>query len=179
MESHELAVWATCVDAVAELPGNPLSAVIDRSGPVPLVAVCAIDRGDINRVIGLGVGSSPQVADVDDICAFYRDHEQRDFRIEVTPLSRPTGLGAWIAERGLTSDPVGTFKMWRTTEDPPPVADGIDVRLLGPDDAEALTAISVAAWGAWNMPVSMADWFGAAVGREGVRHYGVYEGPRL
>ncbi|MGH9017278.1 MAG: hypothetical protein ACRDY1_05975, partial [Acidimicrobiales bacterium] len=50
---------------------------------------------------------------------------------------------------------------------------------LGPDDAEGLTAISVAAWGAWNMPVSMADWFGAAVGREGVRHYGVYEGPRL
>jgi hypothetical protein len=59
------------------------------------------------------------------------------------------------------------------------VAPEIEVRRLGPDHADALTAINVAAWGAWNMPVSMAAWFGATVGGDGVRHYGVFDDDRL
>jgi GNAT superfamily N-acetyltransferase len=46
-------------------------------------------------------------------------------------------------------------------------------------DADALTAINVAAWGAWSMPVSMADWFGATVGSDGVHHYGAFDAGRL
>jgi len=179
MEEHELAVWATCVDAVSALADNPLQAVIDRSGPWPLMALCAVDRGDINRVIGLGVGSRARAEDVDAVCRFYEAHGQRNFRIEVTPLTRPPALSEWINARGLACGAVGTFKMWRRVDRPPTVAPDVEVRRLGPADIDALTAINIAAWGAWSMSVSMADWFGATLGREGVRHYGVFDGDQL
>lgn len=179
MEEHELAVWATCVDAVSALPGNPLHAVVDRSGPLPLVALCAADRRDINRVVGLGVRTPARIEDLDAICSFYEAHGQRNFRIEVAPIARPSDLAHWITARGLACEGLGNFKMWRKTEQPPSVESGIDVRRLGPADADALTAINVAAWGAWSMPVSMASWFGATVGQDGVRHYGVFDGDRL
>jgi len=179
MEAHELAVWATCVDAVAALPGNPLDAVTDRSGPVPLVALCAADRGDFNRVVGLGVRSPAGPEDVHAISSFYDEHHQQNFRIEVTPLARPSALAGWISEGGLDDKGDRTFKMWRRTERPPAVPSDIEVRRLRSWDRDALTALSVAAWGAWSMPVSLASWFGATVGTPGVRHYGVFDGDRL
>jgi hypothetical protein len=179
MEEHELAVWTTSVDAVAALAGNPLDAVIDRSGACPLVALCAVDRGDINRVIALGVDQPARAQDIEAICSFYESHGQQNFRIEVTPLARPADLAGWITSRDLACEPAGTFKMWRRAERPPVVAPEIAVRRLGPADVDALTAINVAAWGAWNMPVSMAAWFGATVGGEGVSHYGVFDDDRL
>ena len=69
--------------------------------------------------------------------------------------------------------------MWRRTENPPAVTGEIDVRKLGVADTDAVTAINVAAWGAWSMPVSMAAWFGATVGRDGVQHYGAFDEGRL
>jgi hypothetical protein len=179
LEEHELAVWTQCVDAVAMLPGNPLGAVIDRSGRVPLVALGAVDRGDINRVIALGVDVPARAEDVESVCSFYEAHHQQNFRIELTPFARPSGLADWMSDRGLSGDGLGTFKMWRRSERPPPVAPDIDVRRLGPADRDALTAVNVAAWGAWSMPVSMAGWFGATVGSDGVHHYGAFEADRL
>jgi hypothetical protein len=179
MEEHELAVWATCVDAVSALPDNPLGAVVDRSGPLPLVALCAADRRDINRVVALGVRHPARTADLDAIRSFYEAHDQRNFRIEVAPIASPTELSGWITARGLASEGLGTFKMWRRTERPPPIAEGIDVRRLGPADIDALTAINIAAWGAWNLPVSIDTWFGATVGYDGVRHYGIFDADRL
>jgi len=179
MEEHELAVWTTCASAAAALPGNPLNAIVNRSGPIPLVALGAIDRGDINRVIALGIRAPLGAGDVEDICSFYDSHHQRNFRIEVTPLARPPELAGWITRLGLVGDGLGTFKMWRRAGRPPAVPSDIEVRRLGPGDTEALAAINVAAWGSWSMPVSMASWFGATVGRVGVQHYGVFDKDRL
>jgi GNAT superfamily N-acetyltransferase len=179
MEEHELAVWATCVDAVSALPGNPLQAVIDRSGPLPLVALCAVDRGDINRVVALGVRSPARTEELRVIRSFYDVHNQRNFRIEVSPLARPSDLPGRITARGLACEGRGTFKMWRKVDRPPAVAPGIEVRRLGLHDTDAITALNVAAWGAWSMPVSMKDWFGATVGNDGVRHYGAFDAERL
>jgi len=179
MKGHEVSVWSQCVDAVAALPGNPLDAVIDRSGPLPLVALCAVDRGYFNRAIGLGVGEPAATRDIDAIFSFYEEHQQQNFWIEVTPLSRPAELPGWLESRALACEGPGTFKMWRQVEDPPEMPSDIEVRRLGPEDAEALIAINIAAWGAWSMPVSMAAWFGATVGSAGVTHYGVFEGDGL
>jgi hypothetical protein len=179
MEEHEAAVWARCVDAASALSGNPLQAVIERQGALSLVALCAVDRGDINRVIGLGVDCPARLADLQAIEAFYEAYGQRNFRIEMTPMAGPAELGAWIEAEGLGPDELGTFKMWRPADHPPAVDADIDVRRLGPADSEALAAISVAAWGAWSMPVSMAAWFGASVGLDGVQHYGAFDENRL
>ena len=172
-------VWATCVDAVSALPGNPLQAVIEHVGALSLVALCAVDRGDINRVVGLGVGTPSRLEDLEAICTFYEVYGQRNFRIEVTPVAQPSELADWVADRGLACDGLGTFKMWRRTENPPAVTGEIEVRKLGAADTDAVTAINVAAWGAWSMPVSMAAWFGATVGRAGVQHYGAFDDGRL
>ncbi|HVC71695.1 MAG TPA: hypothetical protein VNC61_15680 [Acidimicrobiales bacterium] len=179
MEDHEVAVWMQCVDAVSALPGNPLDAVIDRSGHRPLVALRAVDRGDFNRVIGLGVRTRADPGEIDAIFSFYEKHGQQEFWIEVTPISRPAQLTDWLASRGLACDGPGTYKMWRRVEDPPEMPSDIEVRRLGPEDSEALVAINITAWGAWSMPVSMAAWFGATVGAPGVQHYGVFEEDRL
>jgi hypothetical protein len=179
MEEHELAVWVRCVDAVSALPGNPLGAAIDRSGQFPLLALGAVDRGDFNRVVALGVAVPVAPEDLDAICCFYDSHQQRHFRIEVTPLARPPELTGWITQRGLACDGLGTFKMWRRTESPPPLPSDIEVRRLGPADVDALAAVNIAAWGAWSLPVPMEAWFGATVGSAGVRHYGVFDGDRL
>ncbi len=179
MEGHELSVWTQCVDAVSALPGNPLDATIDRSGSLPLVALRAVDRGDFNRVIGLGVHEPATTQDLDAIFSFYQAHQQRNFWIEATPLSRPAELSGWLTSRALTCAGPGTFKMWRRVESPPEIPSAVNVRPLGPENAEALVAVNIAAWGAWSMPVSMAAWFGAALGAAGVRHYGVFESDRL
>jgi hypothetical protein len=179
MEAHEAAVWAQCVGAASALPGNPLDAVIDRSGRMPLMALCAVDRGDFNRVIALGVRESARAEDLDSICSFYEAHGQHNFWIEVTPLTRPSELTDWMAARRMACGGPGTFKMWRRSDHPPAVPSDIDVRRLGPAELDALTAVNVAAWGAWSMPVSMASWFGATVGQPGVQHYGVFDGERL
>jgi len=179
MEEHEAAVWATCVDTASALPGNPLQGVIEQQGSMSLVALCAVDRGDINRVIGLGVGAPARPRDLDAIEAFYESYGQRNFRIEMTPMAHPSELAGWIEALGLACDDLGTFKMWRRAAHPPVADADIDVRRLAPADADALAAISVAAWGAWSMPVSMAAWFGATVGLDGVQHYGAFDQDRL
>jgi hypothetical protein len=179
MEEHELDVWATCVEAVSELPGNPLHAAIDRSGPVPLMALGAVDRGDINKVLALGVRAPARSEDLDAVCSFYESQGQLNYRVELTPLARPSYISEWIAARGLACDNLGTFKMWRGAERPPVADPAIEVRRLGRDDADALMAINVAAWGAWSMPVSLSEWFGASLGQDGVQNYGVFDGDRL
>jgi GNAT superfamily N-acetyltransferase len=179
MEEQEAAAWARCAEAVAAVPGNPLDAVVGRSGAVPLVALRAVDRVDLNRVIGLGVPGAVGERELDRVWSFYEDNDQNNFRIEVTPVSRPAALVEWIGARGLLSEAMGTFKLWRPVTAATGGSPSVSVRRLSRDDADALASLSVAAWGAWNTPTSLGPWFGATVGQGGARHYGVYDGERL
>ena len=179
MEEHERAVWTTCVEACSSIPGNPLQAVVDHAGTLPLVALCAVDRADINRVIGLGVRSPVDPEDLAAVCSFYERHDQRHYRVEVTPLAAASEVPRWMADHGLSAEALGTYKIWRPSASPPAHPPGVEVRELGPSDAEALSALNISAWGAWSMPVSMAGWFGATLGADGVHHYGVVDGDRL
>ena len=178
MELHEAAIWADCAAAARALPGDPLGVEIDDSLPVPLVALRTVDRPDLNRVIALGVGQPALARDIDAICSFYRAHEQESFRIEVTPVARPSDLGAWITARGLVHDERATYKLWRPVAPPLVVPRGVEVRRLDAAAADAVAALNAVAWGAWGTP-RLRDWFGATVGRAGVQHYGVFEETRL
>jgi GNAT superfamily N-acetyltransferase len=179
MEAHESAAWARCAEAVAAVPGNPLDAVVGWSGGVPLVALRAVDRVDLNRVIALGVDCAIGERELDAVRSFYEHYEQTNFRIEVTPVSRPAAMAEWILARGLSNDGIGTFKLWRPADSPPGTTPTVTVRRLSRSDADALAMLSVAAWGAWNTPTSLAPWFGATLGHGGFRHYGVFDGERL
>ena len=178
VEEHEAAAWIHCATAASSLPGNPLKVVIDRSGPTPRFAMCAVDRWDLNRVVALGMPTDARPEDIDAICSFYRMHGQQHFRIEVTPFARPSNLAASIAARGLKREAPRTFKLWRPASSPDVPRQDVDVRRLGPADSDAIAALNIVAWGAWNTPILRA-WFRATVGRAGVQHYGVFDGDRL
>ena len=178
LEEHEAAVWAEAITAASMLPDNPLDAVIDHSGSLPVWALRAIDRPDLNRVVGLGVRAPASVDDLDAIWSFYEAQGQRHFRIEVTPLAEPAELATWIAARGLRSSSPGTFKISRRVDPEPELPCDVEVRRLGAADADAISKLNVIAWGAWSTPV-MGHWFRATVGRTGVNHYGVFDGNRL
>ncbi len=178
-EEHELDVWTQCAYAASGLFGNPLRVAVERRAALTLVALGAADRSTLNRVVALGIRSPARVEDVDAICSFYRSCGQYNFRVEVTPLARPADrLEEWLNARGLHRDHTETFKVWRPVASPLPIADDIDVRRLDQSHTNAIMALNLAAWGAWDRPV-MAAWFGATVGHTGVHHYGVFDGHRL
>ena len=103
LEEHEAAVWLDCVVAASQLPGDPLQAVIDRSGmlAIALVALCAVDVLYLNRVVALGVRSPVRQQDLDPIWAFYAANRQHNFEIEVTPDALPRELTQWLTDRGM------------------------------------------------------------------------------
>jgi hypothetical protein len=101
VELHEAEVWAACFDAAVAVPGNPLSAMVDRSVVPPLALALAIDSADINRVVGLGLSSPATPATVSTMVAFYRSHGQSTFRVELSPIAAPPKLSHWLADAGL------------------------------------------------------------------------------
>lgn len=178
MEEHEATVWIDCVTAASELPGDPLGAIVDQSGPLPLVALRTVDASDLNRVMALGMRSPVRPEDLDAIWAFYAANGQQNFRIDVTPCTQPHELAEWITARGMRSGTPGPFKIWRPVEPALVTPPDVEVRRLGPADTDAIAELNLVAWGAWSTP-AMRDWFGATVGRPGAQHYGVFDADRL
>ncbi|MGH9079429.1 MAG: hypothetical protein ACRDYE_04990, partial [Acidimicrobiales bacterium] len=182
VEINEAEVWARCIELAATMPGDPLGAVIDRSGPVPLPALTAADSSSFNRVVALGVGAPATPDCIDRIVAHYRDLGQRNFRVELAPVAGPPELTGWLERAGLRPVSEGMTKVWRRLEDVDvdldlglePAAELCDVRRLTEADAGLVSALNVRAWGAWQTPVSLRPWFAATVGRDGFAHYGAF-----
>lgn len=178
LEEHEAAAWIDCVTAAMQLPDDPLRAVIDRSGTLVLVALCAADAWYLNRVVALGIRSAVRREDLDAIWAFYAANRQQNFRIDVTPNARPPELAEWITDRGMRRQSLGTFKIWRFTDPPLAPTPDVEVRRLGDDHTDAIADLNLVAWGVWANP-AMHAWFGATVGRANWQHYGVFDADRL
>ncbi len=168
------------------MPGNPLGAVVDRSGPVPLAALTAIDSGSFNRVVGLGVEAPAHPGDVDRIIEHYQGLGQSNFRIELAPVATPSGVVRWLEHAGLHPAREAVTKVWRRLEDLDVSSDDGDfssedgdVRRLTAADVEGVAALNMRAWGAWQSTVSLRPWFGATVGKDGFAHYGAFVDDRL
>jgi hypothetical protein len=184
VETHEADVWARCIEFAAAMPGDPLGAVIDRSGPIPLPALTAVDSGSFNRVVALGIRSPATPDCISGIIDFYRDLGQRSFRVELAPVATPPDVAVWLERAGLRPVSEGATKVWRRLAHPDwdndlePDLDVVptecEVRRLTEADADRVAALNVRAWGAWQAPVSLSPWFAATVGQEGFTHYGVF-----
>ncbi len=194
VEAHEAEVWARCFELAAAVPGNPLGAVIDRSGPCPLTALIAADSADLNRVVALGVTEPADSDTIGRIVSFYRDLGQLNYRVELAPIAAP-GVASLLERAGLHQVSEGTIKVWRridstdrateSTEmeltdyleehcDPHGGQEACDIRQLDAADAELVGALNVKAWGAWQARVSLIPWFTATLGKDGFAHYGVF-----
>lgn len=179
VERHEAEVWARCVEVAAAQPGDPLGAVLDRSGPVPLPALTAVDAGSFNRVVGLGL-ETPATPDLlETIVGFYGRLNQRNYQIDLAPVATPPGIVESLRQLGFHPLEEQMTKVWRRIEDMDIASEEADVRLLTEADAERVAALNVRAWGAWQAPVSLQPWFAGTVGVDGFAHYGAFADDRL
>ncbi len=176
IETHEALAWAACIEAAASLPGNPLGAQVDRSGNTPLCALTAFDFSIFNRVIALGVETPATEDDIDNVLTFYAGRAQSRYLVEVTPASEPRTLVDSLVRRGLRPTGHREAKCWRDVDDIPSPPLDIEVRELSVNDREQWTAVNIAAW---ETPSFFGPWFGATLGRDGFRHYGVFDGDLL
>jgi len=184
VESHEAEVWARCIELAALAPGNPLGAVVDRDGAVPLPSLTSIDSSEFNRVVSLGMDGPATAEDIQRIAHFYLDLNQADFRVEIAPDAAPADIAELLSHIGLHPAAETVTKLWRCfdaadAKELSATAAGIDVRQLSSMDAEQVSNLNVRAWGAWQAPVSLSPWFAASVGDEGFTHYGAFVEDRL
>jgi GNAT superfamily N-acetyltransferase len=182
IESHEVLMWQRCVEAAAAVPGNPLGAVIDRVGDIPMTAMMAIDSDEFNRIVGLGVRRPADREAIDTIFDFYAGLGQSQFRVEVAPVALPAELPQWLEEAGLHRVPVTVTKLWETLTDTSPAVDdpgGIEVRRLDASDRDAVARLTALAYGAFDSAVALEPWFGATVGWPGFIYYGAFDNGRL
>lgn len=176
LELHEAEAWAACVAATAEVAGNPLMAEVGLKGAATVATLGALNFGLMNRVIALGVASPATESDLDFVTDFFASRHQSRYSVEVTPVSQPRDLGESLVRHGLEMSPTRVAKLWRPLDDLPPVSTDVEVRLLTEEHLADYNKVSLAAWGT---PRSFGAWYGATLGREGFRHYGVFDGEKL
>ena len=176
LELHEAEAWALCVEATRDAANNPLLAEVDRDAATPLSTLAALNFAKFNRVIALGVDRPATDSDIERLLDFYASRSQTRFAVEVTPVSEPDDLSAMLRRRALVASGDRVAKCWRSLEEVPSPYDDVEVKLLTVDDVAQYNVVSTAAWG---VPRLFGTWFGATLGREGFRHYGVFDGELL
>jgi hypothetical protein len=179
VEKHEAEVWAAAFAAAAALPGNPLGAVVDRCVAPALAMTRAIASADMNRVVGLGVCSPATRETVAAMVAFYRSLGQSTFRVELSPVASPPELSQWLVDAGLRRTENCISKTWCSTDQVPTTSKEVEVRRLGPEHRDAVAELNALAWGAWESTGPLRTWFGATVGTQNFRHYGLFDGDHL
>jgi hypothetical protein len=176
IETHEALVWSKCVEATAAIPGNPLKAEVDHSGNTSLATLAAFNFARFNRVIAFGVTTPVEESDIDAVQAFYSSRSQSRFEVEVTPASQPETLADSLIRRGFQPHGDRVAKLWRSLIDIPSARPDVEVHELSTSDHDQYVAVSLASW---ELPGFFGPWFGATLGCEGFRHYGVFDETKL
>jgi GNAT superfamily N-acetyltransferase len=172
IEIHESQAWTACVAASAATAGNPLKAEVYLGGNTPLSTLAALNFGNFNRVIAFGIETPASDEDIVAVQEFFSARSQSRFLIEVTPPSRPESLAESLTLHGLLPVAERVAKCCRDLRDLPPLLPDIEVLELSPSDSESWSAANEAAWG---LPAFFGAWFGATLGCDGFRHYGVFD----
>lgn len=173
-------MWASCFDAAALTTGNPVGVIVDRSFEPPLAVAQGIDSVDVNRVLGLGISSPATPETISAVVNFFGSHGRSAFRIELAPAASPPHLEKELLDTVGLRRLEGTItKKWGPVEHLPPPSTDVEVRLLGREHRDDVAELNVTAWGAWEAADLMKTGFGATVGTQSFRHYGVFDGDRL
>jgi hypothetical protein len=176
IELHEAEAWSRCVEAAAGLENNPLGAQLDRDFNTPLSTLGAFNFELFNRVIALGVQRPANEADISTLRDFFTTRKQTRYSIEVTPSSQPHDLGELLSRNGFAVNAERIAKCWRSVDNIPVDRRNVEVRELSPDDRNQWIDVNLSAW---ELPSFFGPWFGATLGCDGFRHFGVFEGERL
>lgn len=176
LERHEAMVWATLVDATADIDGNGLRAEVDRTGDTPLPILAVLDSIRFNRVITPTEIINGRDSELDRLNAFYSDRAQAHFAVEIPPAMAMVGLVSAFSLRGLVDHGGRIAKTVKRTGRV--ASDEVlhaVVELL-PADCDAWVALTLAAWG---VPRVMKPWFASSFGVADFYHFGIVEDNKL
>ncbi|HSD03433.1 MAG TPA: GNAT family N-acetyltransferase [Gaiellales bacterium] len=161
LELIEAEAWADIFRAVpAALAEEHGIAALDLGAAAACIVARDVPSLMLNRVIGLGVGAAatPAMLDLAD-----EAFGETRYMIPVAPQCQPAELTAWLRGRGFEAG-YAWMKFERGPEPPPPAATSLEVRRVGPDDADAFAQALVAGY---EMPGWMEGWVAELVGRPG------------
>ena len=142
------------------------SAFASVFGALPATAVVA------NRAIGLGLSGVETRDTVDGIVDLYAEAGVARYFVHVHPDSRPDGIGAWLASRGL-EEARAWMKFRRGRAAPPEVRTDLEIRPARPEDAEAFGRIEAEAF---DLGAAGAPWVARLIGRPNVHVYMSFDG---
>lgn len=144
----------------------------EQVGFATLLIVPGLDDPFYNRVIGLGIGAPASEAQIDEIISRYQANAVDHFWFQLGPTAQPEYIWGWLEARGFYSS--GSWvKAIRDTSLPPFVDTGLDLRVIGPDLADAFAEVIVEAYG---LPELFYPMVAATVGRKDWRHYLAFDG---
>jgi GNAT superfamily N-acetyltransferase len=178
----EVAYWAEMsealasgdvVQAAAELPGDPLGAVVGHPGDAVAFTFTKLDIWFFNRVLGFGVARPAVAEDVDDVVAFYDGAERSVSAAQIAPHAAPPELIGWFEERGFSRSRTWV-KMWHDLSSMPEASTDLRIERIGPDRAADFGRLGVVE--AYEFPEVVGPAMGATVGRPGWIHYMGFDG---
>lgn len=154
----------------------PLGLVEKTVAGARLLIAPRIPLGMLNRVIGLGTFGDFSDSALDEVIAQFRSAGGPTCWVQVSPAA-PAALTEALVARGFSPAPRPSWaKVLRGAEAPPTIATPFTIREVGPEHADAVAAVLVAAH---EMPPPVHPWNKALVGRPGWRAFAAFEGDTI
>jgi GNAT superfamily N-acetyltransferase len=177
----EVSYWAEMAEALAsgevlqaaaELPDDPIGAIVDRPGGAVAFALRKLDIPFFNRMVGFGVARPVTELDVDEVVAFYDGLGRGVSVAQLAPHVAPEVVG-WFEARGFNRSRTWV-KMWHDLAVLPEASTELRIERIGPEWAADFGRLSVVE--AYGFPDAVGPAVGAAVGRPGWTHYVGFDG---
>ena len=160
--------------AIEAMPGNPLGLAIREIGGGLAVTMNFEDADPFfNRTLGLGIERLATEADVDDVLAFYAEHDQTFVSIPIAPQARPPEVADWLVAREFPESRRWP-KLWRrldTLPDRPPT--DLRIEAIGADQADAFADV---VHSAFEFDDALKPMLAPLVGRAGWQQYLGFDG---
>jgi GNAT superfamily N-acetyltransferase len=171
LERIEVETCRLCTEAAPDAVARGLGIGLRplRSGLA--VKASGVDIMMYNRVVGFGVETPANAADLDDAVAWYRAAGVPRMMLNLAPVAAPDPRG-WLEERGFNLHN-HWMRLWRDARVPVDAPEDPRVRPIGREHAEIFSRTDVEAFG---HPEALIPWLAATVGLPGWRHWAAFDG---
>jgi hypothetical protein len=172
-EMAEARAAGELVAAVAQLPDDPVGALVATPGGGVAFAYKSVSMPFFNRVIGVGVARPAVEADVDDVVAFYDGAATRVSVAQLAPHASPSEVIGWFEARGYARSQTWV-KMWHRLVELPEIKTDLRIERVGPEWAAEFAQIGIVE--AYDFPQEVGVTASAIVGHAGWTHYLGFDG---
>jgi GNAT superfamily N-acetyltransferase len=170
-ERCELAASTDFLRSASEEVVRSLGIAVKEVHGAVATGVAGVDILAFNRVLGIGLHEPATPELIDRLLGWFEAAAVARFFVQVSPVAKPNDLVGWLESRGL-SYYNNWVRLCRTTDDVPEIEVDLEIRRIGPAEAEDFSRIVVESFG-W--PPAMWQVIASAVGRPGWYHYMAYD----